>query len=225
MTRSSASLPPSTQYSARDLVKRARLAAEDTEDRLPSLDRREGRHRRDKPQIELSGETAQAASGLSPEAKAQTRERNEAKLREWTTEGEDLAAERVRLAEERRTSLSRFNRLMAQAESSEGLAPWDAAALEALRAWGDLPAAAPAAQALLKGAEVQALFQERLGVGRSTYYSQMRPLLRTYHLVPPTVVTYTDGSARVHPAKGMRFRREEVEAVIAFIEAESAMLY
>ena len=71
---------------------------------------------------------------------------------------------------------------------------------------------------------MEALFRERLGVARSTYYSQMRPLLRSYHLVPPKVVMYTDGIARLHPGKGIRFRREEVDAVIAFIEAESAML-
>jgi hypothetical protein len=224
MTRSSASLPSSARYAAKDLVRRAKRAAEDAEDRLPSLDNRERWLRDDKHQIEHRGRMALADLNLSPEARTEISERTEAELREWKTATENLAADRVRLTDERRETQSRFERLQRQAESSEGLAPWDAAALEALRAWGDLPAAPAAAQALLKGADVQALFRERLGVARSTYYSLMRPLLRSYHLVPATVVMYTDGIARLHPGKGMRFRREEVDAVIAFIEAESAML-
>lgn len=224
MMRSSASLPHSAQDSAKDLVLRARRASEDAQDRFSSNERGTRGLSGEDHDILRHERSMLSTIGLSAETKTEVRERTQKELAEWKAKTEELAAERGTVREARDEARSRFNRLEAQAASSEGLAPWDAAALEALRAWGDLPAAPLGAQALLKGSGVASLFRERLQVSRSTYYSHMRPLLRSYYLVPSELMTFAGKTARRNPGKGMRFRREEVDALIAFIETESAML-
>ena len=109
--------------------------------------------------------------------------------------------------------------------SAEGLAPWDALALDALRAWGDVPApsahsAAPAE--MLKGSEVAALFKERIGVSRATYYGRYRVLLRSCHITPVRAEFLENGGAVLHPGATMRFRREEVEALLSFLVADAS---
>lgn len=106
--------------------------------------------------------------------------------------------------------------------SAEGLAPWDTAALEALRGWSEGAEAADAPLApLLKGSEAASLVQSRLGVSRSVYYERFRGLLRGYHVLPPQVKWYTDGSAVAMGPATLRFRRDEVEAMLAFIGDET----
>ena len=222
MTRSASSIPTRAESLARDLVVRARRAAGEFKEHLFNLEQRDKSLRDDKHKIEHHSRMALNARDLSLEEQTQIRSRTEAELREWQARTEALAAERVALLTAQTEALSRADRLEKQYDSSEGLAPWDTAALEALRAWGELPAAARPAKAILRGSEVEALFRERLGVSRSTYYSEIRPWLRSYHLVPFRVERLSDGGALLHRSKNMRFRSEEVDALIAFIETGSA---
>ncbi|MEM6326640.1 MAG: hypothetical protein AAF791_05925, partial [Bacteroidota bacterium] len=141
------------------------------------------------------------------------RERLEARLREQ----EAVVQER----EEVWTSL-REARSSAYKRGEEGLAPWDSEALHALRAWGDLPPARERDRETLTGKETAALFQSALGISRSSYYARVRPLLRTHHLAGELWWHYDDGrSVRTHPRGIKRWRREEAEALVRFLQSGS----
>ena len=115
----------------------------------------------------------------------------------------------------------RAKSLRAEQTSYLGLAPWDSVALEAYRAWGKLPGLPEDPPChMLKGSEVEALFHERLGVSRSTYYAEYRGLLRLYHLTPFRTIHLADGGIALPPRRVRRFRLEEVEHLVRFLLRE-----
>lgn len=75
---------------------------------------------------------------------------------------------------------------------------------------------------MLKGGEAAALVKEALGVSRSLYYDRFRPLLITHYLSPLEFEWGDDDSVWItRQQSGMRLRRDEVEALVRFVETGS----
>ena len=221
MMRSSKSIPGKASDAARELVSRAEQAMRDVENRRLTLESRDRSLHADKRQFE----DFHFVSLRNPRSTQQFKEfieKEEEERLEYEERGVILDEERKALRVLHTEVGERLRSLELAAASSAGLAPWDAVALEALRAWGDLPPSTPADQRLIKGSEVETLFRERLSMSRSMYYSEMRPMLLSYYLVPPRMRTFAGESGAA--GKSMRFRTEEVEALITFIEAEAVTL-
>ncbi|MEM1055736.1 MAG: hypothetical protein AAGI52_09415 [Bacteroidota bacterium] len=148
-----------------------------------------------------------------------------AQKEEWKAERERLQSKRAKLEEQASQVREWSQRLTTLEISEEGLAPWDTEALEAYRRWGELPEATPEERVVLTGKDVEALFQERLGVSRSLYYGRFRPLLKTYLLSAATWALYTDGYYyETRPNSGKRWRRDEVEALLRYLQTGSVLV-
>jgi hypothetical protein len=106
-------------------------------------------------------------------------------------------------------------------DSRPGLAPWDGAALTAMRLLGVswMEGIPMDEEASLQARDVAALFKEHLGISRSLFYDRFRPLLRTYNLSPMRTVTYSDGTLGLDGYNSIvRFRRDEVMGLLTFIK-------
>lgn len=128
--------------------------------------------------------------------------------------------DRVTALEEASREMYALSDELARAHERSGhLAPWDHLALKAARVLGDLPPSEEADTHLLRGAEVEALFAERLGVSRSEYYKRYRPLLRTHHLGEMLGASHVRRrrSGLGPRVSGKRWLQEEVEGLIRYI--------
>ncbi|MEM1057282.1 MAG: hypothetical protein AAGI52_17320 [Bacteroidota bacterium] len=115
--------------------------------------------------------------------------------------------------------------LVDQKLEDEGLAPWDHEVLSLLRESGELPAAAPRDGETLTGKETERLVQATLSISRSSYYERIRPLLRAHHLSESHWCRFTDGSyGRARPQGIKRWRRDEVEAMLRFLQTGSVRI-
>lgn len=247
MTRSAAALPRAARWAAEDLVRRAEREVREFESALHTLrlglDRLRGED--ELARIALRGDRdalgrAAAVERMGAQASGtllavQTRiEEGLAKLdaeHERAREGREekrraLQAEERSLESARAAARERARALSDAQASSYGLAPWDAVALRARRAWGedtDLPTSGtPGEPPMLRGSAAAALVQARLGVSRSTYYERYRPLLRAYHLSPSEVEWLPGGGAVIWRGATQRFSREEVEALLRFLLAAAS---
>lgn len=94
--------------------------------------------------------------------------------------------------------------------SREGLAIWDEEILTDEQKQCD-------GKRLLSAKEVIAMFEEKLGVGRTIFYKRYRPLLRTHALKLGAAEPRPGSFKRTRSRKGVKgqwYRRTEVEALI-----------
>lgn len=212
MKRSSSFLPFVARTAGDLLVDRADRERKGLEDRIYALSEKRRVLTREADEVKRDAlRNASTLDERDTQASSELEEKVQALLIEKETL-ERLLGEAVR----------RAKRLRDERAFHIGLAPWDSVALEAYRAWGELPSLPDdGISPILKGSEVEALFHERLGVSRSTYYAEYRGLLRVYHLTPFRAVEMPDGGLALPARSIRRFRREEVDALIRFLLADS----
>jgi hypothetical protein len=185
----------------------------------------------------MLGYTVGAEAIGQPEGEANAdRRRDELRAALKSEHESAIATARARLGqlEERRDSLrSQLTQERARTQALRdakglpvGLAPWDALAVRAQR---DLDRSAGSPDTLpideraemLKGCEAADLVQQRLGISRSTYYERYRALLRPYALMPRTYEYRGGGRSLFHARATVRFRRDEIEAMLGFLTAQA----
>ena len=144
--------------------------------------------------------------------------------RELYSERSRLAAAHAEAEEELAVAEKRVRELERARKGAEGLAPWDRMALDALRFLGELPTRCASDDAMMKGAEVVALAAKRLGVSRSLYYQQLRPLLKEHYLMPAQWISWKRERTDRLAASAKRFRQDEVEALFRFAQTGSVLV-